>query len=404
MARFSHLFKAALLTLSLAVLSGHAVAKDVIKVGEINSYKTIPSFLEPYKKGIELAVHEVNEAGGLLGGRELEVITRDDGGNPGAAIREAQKLLRRDKVDLLAGSFLSHIALAIADYARQNEVFFLAGEPLTDKMTWGDGNRYTFRLRDSTYMKTRMLVPAAVEFKKKRWALIYPNYEYGQSAIETFKEEMRKHQPDIEFVLEQAVPLNKIDAGSVVQALDDSGAEALFNVLFSTDLTKFVRAGQTRNVFDDLPTVSMLSGEPEYLDTLGEDTPIGWFVTGYPWYAIDTPEHDAFLTAYQEMFDDYPRLGSIVGYMMVQSLAAGIEKAGSTETEDLIQAFRGLEHDSPLGPIYYRPQDHQSTMGAFVGTLDIKDGEGIMTNIQYIDGKDVQPTDEEVTKLRPVDD
>ena len=120
MSRLSHLFKAALLTLSLAVLSGHAVAKDVIKVGEINSYKTIPSFLEPYKKGIELAVHEVNEAGGLLGGRELEVITRDDGGNPGAAIREAQKLLRRDKVDLLAGSFLSHIARAIADYARQN--------------------------------------------------------------------------------------------------------------------------------------------------------------------------------------------------------------------------------------------------------------------------------------------
>lgn len=403
MARFSSLFKGTLL--SLLLLGGNAaVAKDVIKVGEINSYKTIPSFLEPYKKGIELAVHEVNEAGGLLGGKQLEVIIRDDGGNPGAAVREAQNLLSRDKVDMLAGSFLSHIALAISDFARQRQVFFLAGEPLTDKMTWGNGNRYTFRLRDSTYMKTRMLVPAALEFKKKRWALIYPNYEYGQSAIETFKEEMRKQQPDIEFVLEQAVPLNKIDAGSVVQALADSGAEALFNVLFSTDLTKFVRAGQTRNVFDDLPTVSMLSGEPEYLDTLGEDTPIGWFVTGYPWYAIDTPEHDAFLNAYQDMFNDYPRLGSIVGYMMVQSLAAGIERAGSTETEDLISAFRGLEHMSPLGPIYYRPQDHQSTMGAYVGTLDIKDGQGIMTNIEYVDGKDVQPSDDEIAKLRPAED
>ena len=403
MARFSSLFKGALLSLCL-VGGNAAVAKDVIKVGEINSYKTIPSFLEPYKKGIELAVHEVNEAGGLLGGKQLEVIVRDDGGSPGAAVREAQNLLRRDKVDMLAGSFLSHIALALSDFARQREVFFLAGEPLTDKMTWGNGNRYTFRLRDSTYMKTRMLVPAALEFKKKRWALIYPNYEYGQSAIETFKEEMRKHQPDIEFVLAQAVPLNKIDAGTEVQAIAETEAEAFFNVLFSTDLTKFVRAGQTRNVFDDLPTVSMLSGEPEYLDTLGEDTPVGGCVTGYPWYAIDTPAHDAFLTAYQDMFDDYPRLGSIVGYMMVQSLAAGIEKAGSTETEDLIAAFRGLEHSSPLGPIYYRPQDHQSTMGAYVGTLDIKDGQGIMTNIQYIDGKDVQPSDEEVAQLRPLED
>lgn len=404
MARLSRLFKGVLLSFCCSLLAGKAIAEDVIRVGEINSYKTIPSFLAPYKKGIELAVHEINEAGGLLGGQRLEVIIRDDGGNPGAAVREAQNLLRRDKVDLLAGGFLSHIALALADFSRQKKVFFLAGEPLTDKITWADGNRYTFRLRDSTYMKTRMLVPAAVEFNKKRWALIYPNYEYGQSAIETFKEEMRKHQPDIEFVLEQAVPLNKIDAGSVVQALADSGADALFNVLFSTDLTKFVRAGQTRNVFDNLKTVSMLSGEPEYLDTLGKDTPVGWFVTGYPWYAIDTPEHDDFLNAYQAMFNDYPRLGSIVGYMMVQSLAAGIEKAGSTDTEDLITAFRGLEHMSPLGPIYYRPEDHQSTMGAFVGTLDIKDGQGIMSNIQYIDGKDVQPTDEETLKLRPVKD
>ena len=127
-------------------------------------------------------------------------------------------------------------------------------------------------------------------------------------------------------------------------------------------------------------------------------------MTGYPWYAIDTPEHDAFLNAYQERFDDYPRLGSIVGYMMVQSLAAGIERAGSTDTEDLIKGFRGLEHMSPLGPIYYRPQDHQSTMGAYVGTLDIKDGQGIMTNIQYVDGADVQPTDEEVATLRPAKD
>lgn len=404
MARLSRLFKGVLLSFCCSLLAGKAIAEDVIRVGEINSYKTIPSFLAPYKKGIELAVHEINEAGGLLGGQRLEVIIRDDGGNPGAAVREAQNLLRRDKVDLLAGGFLSHIALALADFSRQKKVFFLAGEPLTDKITWADGNRYTFRLRDSTYMKTRMLVPAAVEFNKKRWALIYPNYEYGQSAIETFKEEMRKHQPDIEFVLEQAVPLNKIDAGSVVQALADSGADALFNVLFSTDLTKFVRAGQTRNVFDNLKTVSMLSGEPEYLDTLGKDTPVGWFVTGYPWYAIDTPEHDDFLNAYQAMFNDYPRLGSIVGYMMIQSLAAGIEKAGSTDTEDLITAFRGLEHMSPLGPIYYRPEDHQSTMGAFVGTLDIKDGQGIMRNIQYIDGKDVQPTDEEMLKLRPVKD
>lgn len=377
--------------------------ENVIRVGEINSYKTIPAFLEPYKKGIELAVDQINESGGIHG-KKLEVILRDDGGNQGSAIREAQSLITRDKVDLLAGSFLSHIALAIADFAKQKKIFFLAGEPLTDKMVWEDGNRYTFRLRDSTYMKVAMLLDDAVALNKKRWALVYPNYEYGQSAVESFKTMMKERQPDIEFVLEQATPLNKIDAGSVVQAIADAKPDAIFNVLFSTDLTKFVRAGNTRKLFDGVSVVSLLTGEPEYLDPLGEDTPKGWIVTGYPWYAIDTPEHKAFLEAYQAKFNDYPRLGSIVGYMMVQSLEAGLKKAnGSTDPEVLIETFKGLELMTPLGPIYYRDIDHQSTMGAYIGRTDVVDGKGVMVDIRYVDGKDVQPSDEYVRKLRPAD-
>ena len=392
------------LSMSLATIFAQAQADDkVIRVGEINSYKTIPAFLEPYKKGIELAVEQVNESGGIHG-KKLEVILRDDGGNQGSAIREAQSLITRDKVDLLAGSFLSHIALALADFAQQKKIFFLAGEPLTDKMVWENGNRYTFRLRDSTYMKVSMLLDDAVALNKKRWALVYPNYEYGQSAIESFKTMMKERQPDVEFVLEQATPLNKIDAGSVVQAIADAKPDAIFNVLFSTDLTKFVRAGNTRKLFDNVSVVSLLTGEPEYLDPLGEDTPKGWIVTGYPWYAIDTPEHKAFLEAYQAKFNDYPRLGSIVGYMMVQSLEAGLKKAnGETDPETLIEAFKGLELNTPLGPIYYRDIDHQSTMGAFVGRTDVQDGKGVMVDIRYVDGKDVQPSDEYVRQLRPAD-
>lgn len=389
---------ASALLLSLSSLT--AYAKEVIKVGEINSYKTIPAFLEPYRKGIELAVEEVNAKGGIHG-KTLEVIMRDDGGTQSNAIREAQTLIQRDKVDLLAGSFLSHIALAIADFADKKNVFFLAGEPLTDKITWEKGNEKTFRLRDSTYMKVAMLIDDAVALNKKRWALVYPNYEYGQSAVETFKKMMKERQPDIEFVTEQATSFNKIDAGSTVQAIADAKPEAIFNVLFSTDLTKFIRAVNTRQLFKDVEVVSLLTGEPEYLDPLGEDTPKGWIVTGYPWYAIDTPEHNAFLKAYQDKFNDYPRLGSIVGYMMVQSLAAGLEKAASTKTEDLIQAFKGLEYMSPLGKIHYRALDHQSTMGAYVGRLDVKDGKGVMVDIRYVNGADVQPSDDEVRRLRP---
>ncbi len=94
---------------------------QTIKIGELNSYKALPAFLEPYKKGRELAVEEINAAGGMLG-RKLEVISRDDNGNPGDAVRVAEELVSREKVDLmLIGTFLSHIGLAVTDFAKQQQ-------------------------------------------------------------------------------------------------------------------------------------------------------------------------------------------------------------------------------------------------------------------------------------------
>ncbi|MDE2297442.1 MAG: ABC transporter substrate-binding protein [Burkholderiales bacterium] len=377
-----------------------ARAEGTIKIGEINSYKAQPAFLEPYKKGMELAVEQINAAGGV-NGRRLELITRDDNANPGDAVRAAEELVSREKVDVLTGSFLSNIGLALTDFAKQKKFFFLAAEPLTDKIVWQDGNHYTFRLRPSTWMQVAMLVPEAVKMHKKRWALVYPNYEYGQSAAATFKALMKAAQPDIEFVGEQATPLGKVDAGSVVQALADAKPDAILNVLFGADLAKFVREGNTRGLFQGRDVVSLLTGEPEYLDPLKDETPNGWVVTGYPWYGIQTPEHKAFFLAYHEKYKDYPRLGSVVGYSAIESLAAGIRKARSTDTEKLIKAFKGLQVSTPFGTITYRAQDHQSTMGAFVGKTKNENGKGVMVDYRYLDGAKFQPSDAQVKLLRP---
>jgi len=376
-----------------------AAADSVIRIGEINSYKAQPAFLAPYRKGMELAVEQVNAAGGI-DGRKIELIVRDDNGNPGDAVRAAEQLFQRERIDVLTGSFLSHIGLALADYAQQRKRFFLASEPLTDKITWENGNRYTFRLRTSTYMQANMLVQEAVKLNKKRWAIVYPNYEYGQSAAQTFKTLLQAAQPDVIFVAEQATPLGKVDAGSVVQALADAKPDAIFNALFATDVTRFVREGNTRGLFPATPVVSMLTGEPEYLDAIGTEVPENWIATGYPWYAIDTPEHNAFRQAYEARFNDYPRFGSIIGYSTIQSLVAGIKKAGSTDDEKLVEAFRGLTLTIPFGPIEYRAIDHQSTMGAFVGKLGLKDGKPVMTEFVYAPGADYLPPDDEVRAKR----
>ena len=389
-------------TALVSLMAPLAHAQGVIKIGEINSYKAQPAFLEPYKKGMDLAIEEINAAGGV-NGKKLELIIRDDNANPGEAVRAAEELFSREKVDVLTGSFLSHIGLALTDFAKQKKIFFLASEPLTDKIVWQNGNRYTYRLRTSTYMQVAMLVPDAVAMKKKRWAIVYPNYEYGQSAAASCTELLKAAQPDVEFVAEQAPPLGKVDSGSVVQAMADAKPDAIFNVLFGADLAKFVREGNTRGLFKGREVVSLLTGEPEYLDPLKEETPNGWVVTGYPWYGIQTPEHKDFYNAYNAKYKDYPRLGSVVGYSAIKSLAEGMKKAKSTETEKMIAAFKGLSVMTPFGPAVYRAQDNQSTMGAYVGRTKNDNGKGVMVDYRYMDGAKFQPSDAEVKKLRPAD-
>jgi branched-chain amino acid transport system substrate-binding protein len=315
-------------------------------------------------------------------------------------VRVAEELISRDKVNVLMGTFASNVGLAVSNLAAQRKVLFVASEPLTDKIVWENGNRYTFRLRPSTYMQTAMLIPEAAKLKKKRWAIVYPNYEYGQSATESFKKLLKKVQPDAEFVAEQAPPLGKIDAGAVVQALIDAKPDAIFSSLFAADLQKFVREGNTRGLFKGRPVFNLLAGEPEYLDPLKDETPEGWWVTGYPWSAINTPEHRKFRDAYQKRWKDYPRQGSVVGYTAVYTVFEAIKKARTTDTEKLVEALKGLEMLTPFGPIVWRPLDHQSTMGAYVGQLARKGGQGVMVNWRFADGANFLPAYEEVKALR----
>jgi branched-chain amino acid transport system substrate-binding protein len=388
----------------LGLIAGASVLRaqgaGPIRIGEINSYTAQPAFLKPYRQGWELAQEQVNAAGGVVG-RKIETIFRDDAGKPEDAVRHAGDLLSAEKVDLLAGGYLSNVGLAIADFANQNKRLYAASEPLSDAVVWAKGNRYTFRLRPSTYMQAAMLVEEAAKLPAKRWALVAPNYEYGQSAVRWFKELLKKAKPDVEFVAEQYPALGRIDAGATVQALEASKPDAIFNVTFGTDLANFVRQGTTRGLFEGRVVASMLTGEPEYLDPLGAEAPVGWIVTGYPQADIKTPEHVKFRDAYIAKFNDYPRLGSVVGFDTMNSIAAGIAKAGTTDSEKLVEAFKGLKFPSAFGSAEYRALDHQSTLGAYVGRIALKDGKGVMVDWSYRDGANYLPSDEDVRKMRP---
>lgn len=393
---FARLF-AALAVFAISI--SQAMAEPIV-IGEINSYTRLPAFTEPYRKGWVQAVEEINARGGIKG-RPLEVISRDDAGKPGDAVKIAEEMIKRDKVVLLAGTFFSHVGLAVSDFAKQNKVLFIASEPLTDALVWSKGNDYTFRLRPSTYMQTAMLAAEAAKSDAIRWATVAPNYAYGKDAVAAFKQVLSKLKPSVQFVDEQWPALFKIDAGVTVRALEAAKPDAIFNVTFGTDLSTLVREGSVRGLFKNRPVVSLLTGEPEYLEPLKDEAPKGWIVTGYPWYAIDTPAHNAFRKAYEARWGETLKMGSLVGYNTILTIAALLEKASGTDTDALVAAMQDLTFASPGGDIVYRAADHQATMGSWIGRTDVIDGKGQMTGWRYVDGAEVLPSPAEAKAMRP---
>jgi branched-chain amino acid transport system substrate-binding protein len=220
----------------------------------------------------------------------------------------------------------------------------------------------------------------------KKWAIVAPNYEYGQSAANNFKKLIKAATPGAEIVAEQFPALGKVDAGATVAALENAKPEGIFNVLFGADLTQFVREGNTRGLFEKRTVTSLLTGEPEYMIPLGEETPEGWIVTGYPWEQITDPGHKAFVDAYRKRFNDTPRLGSFLGYVVVHMMRDMLEKAGSTDTEKMLAALNDLKVNTIVGPVAMRGLDHQSTLGAWVGETTRKDKMGTLKNWKYEDG------------------
>ncbi|WP_262270378.1 MULTISPECIES: ABC transporter substrate-binding protein [Microvirga] len=370
-----------------------------IKIGELNSYARQAAFTVPYRNGWQLALDEINAKGGVLG-RKIEIVSREDGATTGDATRVADELVTREGAILLFGSFLSNVGVAMADYANQKKIVYIAAEPLTDAITMAQGNRYTFRIRPNNTMQVGMLVDQAKASGAKRWAIVAPNYEYGQSAAQAFKRLIQERVPGAQIVVEQYPALGKIEAGATVSAIEQAKPDGIFNVLFGPDLTQFVREGNTRGLFEGATVLSLLTGEPEWLLPLKDEVPEGWTVTGYPWDQITEPKHKAFVDAYRAKYNDTPRLGSLLGYMVVYMIRDAVERAGSTDTEAIIKALEDAKFDTVIGPVTMRGIDNQSSMGAWVGKLVLKGAAGGMADWAYKDGTSFMPTEAEVKAVR----
>ncbi|NND65387.1 MAG: ABC transporter substrate-binding protein, partial [Gammaproteobacteria bacterium] len=325
---------------SMVADKSSAVAEP-IKIGDIMSYTFAPSVTLPSKQGLTLAMEEINASGGVLN-RPLEIISRDPQGNPADATRLAIELIERDQVDVLVGTVMDNVKLAVSDVARQYEIPFFCSSSGTERLTIENGHPYVFRTGERFPNLMAALTEAALPYEAKRWVTVAPTMEYGLEMVKELKAALAKLDPEAEIISEQWYPMGKMDAGAVTQTLVKLQPDAIMSGVLGHDMTEFVRQGKQRGLFEETFVMAPYLGVPGWLSVLGAETPEGWLTNGYPADEIDTPKHKAFVKKFEQRYpDEELRVGVIHSYITLHAIAAAIEQAGTTNAQAISKSAHG---------------------------------------------------------------
>lgn len=353
--------------------------------------------------GALLAVDEINAKGGVLG-RKLELLARDSKAKPDHAVKEATLYIVRDKVDFLYGTAASHVGLAVAQVAKQYKKILISPEVTTDRFTVENFNRYIFRTDFMNRQEEKAAALYLSTFPYKRLYIIGPDYEYGHNAAKALKEELKKLRPDIEIIGESWPKLFEPDYTPHIQKILEAKPDALYSIFWGGDTIAFIKQAIGFGLFDKIPFFSVSGvGDVEVHMALGKDMPEGlhggvkyWF--DYPY----TPANKDFVSRYYKKFGKYPSLFTMSSYIGIYFLAEAVKKAGTTETEKVIEALEGLTIDTPIGKVTMRKEDHQIIAPHIWGKTckSPKYDFLVLCDLHVFPGEKITPSVEEVLKWR----
>src|SRR5262245_37646167 len=399
----------AILTLLLVVLAAVTTAAaqpKPIRIGEINSYSGLATvYTFPYKEGLLMAAKEINDAGGVLG-RPIEFIFRDDKLKPDEAVKAARELVGQEKVDFLAGCISSGVGLAISAYAKEAKTLYFATHCQMSRLTWDDKHKYHAHTTNNINQYIRALAKKAATQPYKKCAHISPDYEYGHNVWDEFIAYLKHLKPDVQVMQENWPKLGETDHSSYVTALLQSNADAFISSVWGAQEIAFVKQARPFGLFDKVKFVSASVGNPDELEPLGKEAPVGAITPGFGWYDDGMQKRHPKLAEWVKKYTDRtkkdPTLGASWGYASAYIIAEAIKRAKSAETDKVISALgEGYEMEFPWGKVVMRGCDMQAIPPQWVGVVKMNaQGKPVLADVEETHGRDVIRSCDEVAKIR----
>ena len=321
------------------------------------------------KRGGEAWAKAQNAKGGIIG-RPIELLIEDTAGNPADCVRKAQEMVERDGCNIFTGITLSSEALAVAPKLDEWKAIFVSSDNGDGKLTASALVPNFFRANISAPMGARAVSLYLRQSEFQKFYAIGMDYAWGHSSVGVFESEIKRANKN--FIGSVFSPIGTKDFSPYITKIRQSEAEALYIVMAGDDFNAFLGQAAQYKLPDK---VQMLTEQMELslLRAVG-DASLGLVGSTRYCFTIPNPKNKEFVALWQKERGMVPDTFEGEQWQALQVLAAGIEKAGGTDTVKLREALESVAIDDIKGPVAMRKCDHQAVQGGFMVKAVRKDG------------------------------
>ncbi|WP_182120275.1 ABC transporter substrate-binding protein [Acidovorax sp. FHTAMBA] len=360
------------IALSALILAAGAQAQgmDKLKVGLMLPYSgTFTALGLAIENGFRMYV---DEQGGKLAGREIEFIKVDDESDPAKATENVNKLIRRDKVDVIVGTVHSGVAMAMARAAKESNTLLIVPNAGSDAVTGPMCAPNIFRSSFSNWQSSYgMGSVAATQEKKKTAMTITWKYAAGEEMTNAFKEGFEKEGGKV--LKQLTVPFPNVEFQALLTEIAASKPDAVFAFFAGGGAVKFVKDYAAAGLNKTIPLYGSGFLTDGTLDAQG-DAAQGLLTTLHYADNLDTPRDKSFRTAYAKAFKLQPDVYAVQGYDAAQILRVGLDavKGDVSKKAEFAAAVEKAKFDSPRG-VFTMSKSHNPVQDIYLRRVEGKE-------------------------------
>ena len=334
-------------TFALGAAAAHAQAAGKLKVGlMLPATGTFASLGTAIENGFRLYVAE---QGGKLAGREIEFFKVDDESDPSKAVDNANKLVKRDNVDVLVGTVHSGVAMAMAKVAKDNKTILIVPNAGADAVTGPMCGETIFRSSFSNWQPGYAMGEVMAKRGLKNVVTITWKYAAGDESVRGFKEAFEKGGGKV--VKELSLPFPNVEFQALLTEIAAARPDAVYTFFAGGGAVKFVKDYAAAGLKDKIPLYGAGFITDGTLEAQG-DAANGMFTSLHYADSLNTPRDNSFRLAYAKSYKLQPDVYAVQGYDAAQMLAVGLNavKGDVSKKAEFAAAVRKARIDSPRGP------------------------------------------------------